>query len=547
MSTETQSSGIQIKTAEDGFFAGLNKSVSISAIVIVSVFLLWVVFSRENASNLLTGIQSSFNSNFGAWYLYVSVFYLIICLAVALWPKSGRVVLGKPDDKPEFSRFSWFSMMFGAGLGVGMLTYAVGEPIFHFQNNPDVITGAAEGMTESNIRPAFKWTLLHYGLTAWAIYGMVGLSMAFFSYNRGLPLTMRSGLKPLLGRHLSGPLGHIIDISAIIATITGVGYTIALGIKQFAFGLHNISGANWIIPQGGTEPVFLALIVCLVIILAASIFSAISGVGKGIKWLSNLNMSLSFFLLIFFAVFGAVSGALVFAAKHYGLAIVDYIMDFPRMSLSVWGGETASDGSCADTGCELGKWQGSWTIFYWAWWIAFAPFVGLFLARVSKGRTIREFVLGAMLAPALMCLVWFALAGGSAIYAELYGEANKSIFGSDLSAQLFQTINVILTEGSLSATIMSGIIVILLITYLVTSADSAILVITTIASGGNSTRRHTKHIVFWGLLLAAVVAILLKVGGLDALQAAMIIGALPFSVVVALMGISLVKALIQQK
>lgn len=547
MSTETKGSDIQIKTAETGFFKGLNKSVSISAIAIVILFLVWIIWERESASAVLGKIQTSFNSNFGGWYLYVSVFYLIVCLAVALWPKSGKVILGKPGEKPEFSRFSWFSMMFGAGLGVGMLTYAVGEPVFHFQNNPDVIKGTAEAMTESNIRPAFKWTLLHYGLTAWGIYGMVGLSMAYFSYNRGKPLTMRSGLSPLLGRHLSGPLGHVIDISAIIATITGVGYTIALGIKQFAFGLHNISGAKWIIPDGGTEPAFIALIFCLVIILAASISSAISGVGKGIKWLSNINMGLSFFLLIFFAVCGAFSGALIFAAKHYGLAIVDYIGDFPRMSLSVWGGETGTDGKCVDTGCKLGNWQGSWTIFYWAWWIAFAPFVGLFLARVSKGRTIREFVLGAMLAPALMCLVWFALAGGSAIYAELYGDANKTIFGSDLSAQLFQTINVILTEGSVAASLMSGIIVVLLITYLVTSADSAILVITTIASGGNSTRRYTKHIVFWGLLLAAVVAILLKIGGLDALQAAMIIGALPFSLVVALMGVSLILDLLRRR
>lgn len=547
MSEKTNGSDLHIKTADTGFFKGLNKSVSLSAILIVFVFLLWVVVARENASGVLVGIQSAFNANFGAWYLYISVFYLILCLGLAIWPKSGKVVLGKAGEKPEFSRFSWFSMMFGAGLGVGMLTYAVGEPVFHFQNNPDVIIGTAEAMAESNIRPAFKWTLLHYGLTAWCIYGMVGLSMAFFSYNEGLPLTMRSGLKPLLGDRLSGPLGHIIDITAIIATITGVGYTIALGIKQFAFGLHNISGAKWIIPEGGSEPEFIALILCLIVILAASISSAISGVGKGIKWLSNVNMGLSFFLLLFFAVFGALSGALLFAAKHFGLAIFDYIADFPRISLSVWGGESAADGSCVDKGCELGKWQGSWTIFYWAWWIAFAPFVGLFLARVSKGRTIREFVLGAMIAPALMCLVWFVLAGGSAIYAELYGQANNSIFDSDLSAQLFQTINVILTEGSIAATFMSGVIVVLLITYLVTSADSAILVITTIASGGNASQRYIKHIVFWGCLLAVVVAILLKVGGLDALQAVMIIGALPFSVVVALMGVSLVKALRQIK
>ncbi len=546
MSAEMQQSIIDVKTETTGFFSGLNKAVSVAAIVTTVLFLLWVSISDE-ADNVLSAIQSAFNSIFGGWYLYVSVFYLVVCLALALWPRSGKIVLGKVGEKPEFSTFSWFSMMFGAGLGVGMLTYAVGEPVFHFADNPDVIRGLASSASEDNIRSAFKFTLLHYGLTAWGIYGMVGLSLAYFSYNRDLPLTIRSGLSPLFGRALSGPLGHIVDITAIVATITGVGYTIALGVKQFAFGLHNISGAQWIIPQGATEPVLFALLLCLGVILIASTLSAISGVGKGIKWLSNINMGLSFFLLIFFAVFGAVSGALIFGAKHYGLAIFDYVTDFPGMSLSIWGGEKAADGSCLDVGCKLGVWQGGWTILYWAWWIAFAPFVGLFLARVSRGRTVREFVTGAMLAPSLMCLVWFTLAGGSAIHAELYGEANGSILGSDLSAQLFQTINVILSEGSIGALLMSLIIVILLITYLVTSADSAILVITTIASGGNAHTRHTKHIIFWGLMLAAVVGILLKVGGLDALRAAMLIGALPFSAVVALMAISLIIAVVRTR
>lgn len=546
MSTDAHTPIIVVKTETSGFFSGLNKAVSIASIAITIMFLVWVSLS-DKAGSILGAIQSTFNSVFGGWYLYVSVFYLLVCLAAALWPRSGKIVLGQPGDTPEFSRFSWFSMMFGAGLGVGMLTYAVGEPVFHFANNPDVIKGLATGATESNVRPAFKWTLLHYGLTAWGIYGIVGLSLAYFAYNRGLPLTIRSGLTPLFGKSLSGPLGHIVDITAIVATITGVGYTIALGVKQFAFGLHNISGAKWIIPTGGTEPVFLALAICLVVILIASILSAMSGVGKGIKWLSNINMGLSLFLLVFFAVMGVFSGALFFGLKHYFLAIFDYIINFPSMSLSIWGGESGADGKCLDVGCELGNWQGGWTILYWAWWIAFAPFVGLFLARVSKGRTVREFVLGAMIAPSLMCLVWFALAGGTAIHAELNGSAGGSIIGSDLSAQLFETINVILTQGSLPALLMSVVIVILLITYLVTSADSAILVITTIASGGNSQARHTKHIFFWGVMLAAVVATLLKIGGLDALRAAMLIGALPFSFVVALMGISLLKALFQSK
>ncbi len=550
MSSETAEQEFEIKVATSGFFKGLNKSVAVSAIVLTVVFLAWVLLSAS-AGDKLTSIQLLFSKIFGAWYIYVSAFYLLTCLALALWPRTAKVNLGQPGEKPEFSRFSWFSMMFGAGLGVGMLTYAVGEPVFHFQDNPDVIKGLATGLAEDNVRPAFKWTLLHYGLTAWAIYGTVGLAMAYFSYNRGLPLTIRSGLQPLFGKTLSGPIGHVVDITAIIATITGVGYTIALGVKQFAFGMHNVTGANWIIPDGASEPILLSLLLALAIIMFASILSAISGVGKGIKWLSNINMSLSIFLLLFFAVLGAFSGALLFGAKHYVLAIYDYIIALPSMSFTVWGEGTAQfldDGSkvCANTECTLATWQGPWTILYWAWWIAFAPFVGLFLARVSRGRSIREFVLGAMIMPSLMCLVWFALAGGSAIFAELSGKAKGSIVGSDLSAQLFETINVLLSSGSMAASFMSVIIVILLITYLVTSADSAILVISTIASGGKPSRSK-KHVVFWGMLLSAVVGVLLAAGGLGALRAAMLIGALPFSLVVALMAISLIKALIQGK
>lgn len=539
MSTSSTPAPQVIKTSQSGFFKGLSKPVVLSAVTITGLFLMWVILS-DNAGVILTRVQTTASSVFGAWYMYVAAFYMLLCLGLAIWPNSGKIVLGQQGDQPEFSRFSWFSMMFGAGLGVGMLTYAVGEPVFHFKDNPDVIKGLATSIAEDNVRPAFKWTLLHYGLTAWAIYGLVGLVMAYFSYNRQMPLTIRSGLKPLLGRHFGGPLGHVIDITAIIATITGVGYTIALGVKQFAFGLHNISGANWIIPSGASEPVLGALLLCLFVIIAASTLSAISGVGKGIKWLSNVNMGLSVFLLLFFAIFGAVSGALIFAFKHYFIAIFDYIVAMPAMSFEVWGKNGNVTNAAGDNvSGALAAWQGGWTILYWAWWIAFAPFVGLFLARVSRGRTIREFVIGAMLAPSLMCLLWFVLAGGSALYAELYGNAGGAIVNGDLSAQLFETVNVILSKGSVAATLMSVVIVILLITYLVTSADSAILVITTIASGGAKRRRAIPQIVFWGAVLAAVVGVLLAAGGLDALRAAMLIGALPFSFVVALMGISL--------
>lgn len=559
MSSSSEQSDIQIRTFDRGFFTGLNPVVTLASLLLTVLFLVWVIFD-PNAGGTLTSWQKSVGNLFGRWYIYVAAFYLIVCLILALYPKFGRVKLGKPEDEPEFSRFSWFAMMFGAGLGVGMLTFAVAEPIYHIKDNPDVILGLASGVDANNtvfldnVRPAFKWTLLHYGLTAWGIYGLVGMAMAYFSYNRGLPLSMRSGLQPLFGKALSGPLGHLVDISAIVATITGVGYTISLGVTQFSFGVSEITNADWLMTSveqtdgsSKEEPAIIALLLSLGIIMIASTLSAISGVGKGIKWLSNLNMGLSFFLLLFFAVFGAASGALGFAAKHYVLAIWDYLYSIISLSFTYWGenGNLTNDLN-ENVSKELSDWQKPWTILYWAWWIAFAPFVGLFLARVSKGRTIREFVFGAMMLPSLMCLVWFVLAGGSALFAELNGDANGAILTAHYSNQLYETANVILTEGSASALFMLSVIVVLLVTYLVTSADSAILVITTIASGGIVKDRKNGQTIFWGILLGLVVGVLLLVGqgGVDAIKAAMLIGALPFSFVVALMGIALMKDLL---
>ena len=549
MSAGTSSSDINVKIETSGLFKGLNKTVCLTSVLIVLALIVWVGLNKDNAAETLGDINGWVSSVFGAWYVYIAAFYLIICLSLAIWPRTGRVKLGQENEKPEFSNFSWFSMMFGAGLGVGMLTYAVAEPVIHFRNNPDVIKGAVVGATEANVRPALKWAIFHYALIPWAMYGILGMVTGYFAYNRGMPLSMRSGLQPIFGKALSGWLGHFVDVAAIIATISGVGYTIGLGVKQFAFGVHNLTGMNSILGAETNEPVILALLACLLIIMLASTLSAISGVGKGIKWLSNTNMVLSFALLLFFAIIGATSGALVFAVKHFFLAIWDYMAGLPVDSLTLWSGGSSKivDGAslCLDTSCELSKWQG-WTVFYWAWWIAFAPFVGLFLARVSRGRSIREYVLGAMIVPSLMCLVWFALAGGSAIHAELFSGAAGDIIGADDSNKLYKTVGAILSEGSALLPLMTSIIVVLLITYLVTSADSAILVLTTIASGGQTTTRNIQHILFWAILLAIVISVLIVVGGVGALGSVMLIGALPFSVVMALMGIGLVKDLLSR-
>ncbi|MEX0309979.1 MAG: BCCT family transporter, partial [Tateyamaria sp.] len=432
-----------------------------------------------------------------------------------------------------------FSMMFGAGIGVGMLTWAVAEPVYHFQTNPDVIQGFVEGSSAETIRTAYKWSFVHWGLGAWACYAIAGLALGFFCYRRGLPLTMRSSLTPLFGKSLSGPLGTVIDIVAVVATILGVAQTLGFGVEQFVAGLTRI-GIGGLTNDGGTANTT-GVIVAILVIMGASTLSALSGVGKGIKWLSNLNMGLSIFLLTFFLLFGST----FFGLQALFVGIWDYVITLPETLFTVW----RSDGVEGSVATQLEGWQGAWSVFYWAWWIAFAPFVGLFLARISKGRTIREFVLGAIIVPSLMCFVWFTWAGGTAIDLELNGGADGVILGASDGDKIFAMVVHML--GAALGWGMSLIIVILLMTYLVTTADSAVLIVNTINAAGDEGPKAKPHIYFWGAALGLVVAALLIAGaseadpkgGLKAIQTAMVIGAFPFSIVMVLQGIALIKAI----
>jgi choline/glycine/proline betaine transport protein len=417
-----------------------------------------------------------------------------------------------------------------------MLTFATAEPMFHWGSNPDTIRGLTEGSSAENVRSAYVWSFTHWGLAAWASYAVVGLSLAFFAYRRNLPLTIRSALAPIFGERLSGTLGHVIDIVAVVATVLGVAQTLGFGVEQFVAGLSRIGFGDWLYTataDGGQKTSTAAIIFALLIIMGASTLSALSGVGKGIKWLSNINMGLSFFLLLFFLAFGST----FFGLQALVVGIFDYLVSIPQNIFTVW----VSDGVDGSEAAQLAGWQGGWTIFYWAWWIAFAPFVGVFLARISKGRTIREYVLGALVIPSFMCFVWFAIVGGTAIDLELSGEAAGAISGAASSDQLFATLAVILNENL--AWIMSLIVVVLLLTYLVTSADSAVLIINTINAAGDEGPKARPHILFWGAALALVVGALIIAGGLGAIQTAMVIGALPFSAVMVLMGLALIKAI----
>ncbi|MGB2421392.1 MAG: BCCT family transporter, partial [Porticoccaceae bacterium] len=467
MGQSNSSQSVSINVQQSGFYQGFNRTVAAMPKVIIIALILWVGLSPERAGEQLLVMQNWSTSSFGGWYIYVTAFFTLACLVLALWPRTGKVVLGQPDEQPEFSLFTWLSMMFGAGIGIGMLTYSTAEPIFHFAANPDTIQGLSTGLAEDNVRNAYKWALLHYGFTPWACYGVVGISLGYLSYSRGLPLTIRSGLQPLFGQAMSGWLGHMVDIAAILATLIGLGVTIGYGVSQFASGIFNISAMQWIVDEAG-KPTLAAQITGLVIIVSASCLSALSGLQRGIKWLSNINMGLSIFLVLFFVLFGAT----LFAAKSFVYAIWDYLIALPAMSTTVWNNPDT------EVGAALQSWQGAWNIFYWAWWIAFAPFVGLFLARVSRGRTVREYVMGAMVIPSLICLTWFTFIGATAIDLELSGVAQGAIVNADISAQLFKTINLMLSPEL--AVALSVVVVTLLLTFLVTSADSGILIINTL-------------------------------------------------------------------
>jgi choline/carnitine/betaine transport len=521
---------LPIKTASRGFYDGFSREVTIPSKIIVSLLIMWAIFFPVSASETLTAANSTIISTFSGWYVYLVAFLMFTCFILALVPQAGSLRIGNPGEKPEFGRFSWFAMLFGAGIGIGMLTYSTGEPLAHFSNNPDIIRGLVDAQSAEAVRPAYIYTFLHWGFAAWGTYALVGLAIGYVAYRRNLPLTIRSGLAPLFGLHLSGRWGHIVDIVAVVATILGVAVTMGFGVEQFVAGLARLGLGDWLLDPDGSSSA-MAVVLALVVLVGASTLSALSGVGRGIKWLSNLNMGLSFAILALFAVVGSGLGGL----RLLGVGLWDYLRTLIPNSLTLFdkGGPS---------GEALVQWQLDWSVFYWAWWIAFAPFVGMFIARISRGRTIREYVFGVILVPSLMCFVWMTMVGGTAIDLELSGAAQGSIVGAGISDQLFATLAVLLDPAV--AAVVSGLVVILLMTYLITSADSAILIVNTINGAGDSEGEHRHHILFWGVALAFVVGSMLILGGIDAIRITMIIGALPFSFVVAVMGVAILKAVV---
>ncbi|MGC1506434.1 MAG: BCCT family transporter [Sulfitobacter sp.] len=592
MSVKPPFTDLDINTQDDGFYEGYSLPIALISKISMVLLVLWALIFPLNAGAMLSTINSTLLLTFNTFYILAVGFFAFFLFIVAILPSTGTRVLGMDGQKPEFSNFSWFSMMFGAGLGVGLMTFATAEPIGLWGSNPVLLSTEIAPNSAEALQSGYRYTFAHYGFHAWAIYVVTGLSLAYYAYTRGMPLTIRSALTPLIGRFANGMFGHVIDVLGVVATILGVSVTIGFGVSQLVDGAYAITGAEWMMDTSGETPTATkaGLIAALVMIMGLSILSAVSGVGRGVKWLSNINLVLSFILLLTFVVAGSIG----FALTTYATAFVDYIINFISISFvaytpvsaeafaatvpasiaslpadalaTVYGGATNAWGSAAgfassltDAGITLSEadvaaayaagtegrlfnWQAGWTTFYWAWWIAFSPFVGLFLARISRGRTVREFVLGAVIAPALVCFAWMAILGGTAIDLELSGTANGAIVAASNSAKLFVTLEQMLSGGLLQALIV--MCVVLIMTFLVTSADSGILVMNTIMSGG-SEETGIKHRIIWGVILTLVIGTLLLAGGggLSALQNAMIIGALPFTIVMVGMVLSLIKAM----
>ncbi|MGM0693411.1 MAG: BCCT family transporter [Pseudomonadota bacterium] len=493
-----------------GPFRGLNRVVTTAASLLVGVWLMLGTFWTGAADQVLATARNAVGPTL-EWYYVALVTFL---LAVIVWLGTGRyrnVRLGGENERPEFGFPSWIAMLFAAGTGVGLIFWSIAEPITHFQGNPFT---SANG-TPAAAAAAMRLSFFHWGLHGWAIFSIVGLILAYFSYRKGLPLTIRSALYPLLGQRIFSWPGDLADTLAVFGTVFGVATTLGLGAAQMNTGLDQLTGF-------GVSLGHQLAIIAVVTLLAT--LSVVSGVRRGVRWLSIGNLWLSLLLLGFFLFFGPTAYLLSFLVQSTG----GYLQHL--VELSFWTNVTGDS-----------KWQQEWTVFYWGWWLAWSPFVGMFIARISRGRTLREFVFGVLLVPTLFSFVWIGLFGGTALHNELYGSGGISAaVATDVTLALYRTIELMPSGGF--AIGASAIATLLIATYFITSADSGTLVITTILAEGNPDPPVVPRIV-WGLGIGVLTGVLLAGGGVPTLQSAVVIAGMPFSLVILLMLVGLLRAL----
>ena len=495
---------------------------SVSAIGIMLFTFLTLAFQND-VEPLFVGLRDWLTGHLG-WFLLLSGnIFVLVCLGLIVSPL-GRIRLGGPDATPDFGYVGWFSMLFAAGMGIGLMFYGVSEPLSHYTAAFGGISPGADGVrtdwapldgAEGDVvearRLGMAATIFHWGLHPWAIYAVVALALALFSYNKGLPLTLRSAFYPIFGERVWGWPGHIIDILAVLATVFGLATSLGIGAQQAAAGLHFLFGLSTGNPM---------LILLIIVITLVAIVSVVRGLEGGVKVLSELNMGLAALLLLFVILVGplAILTGFFDNLMAYGRYLPELAMPFGR---------------------EDANFAGGWTAFYWAWWISWSPFVGMFIARVSRGRTVREFLIAVLIVPTFLSVLWMTAMGGTAI-GQVVNDGYTAVQDTALELQLFQ----MLTQLPLTG-ISSFIGIVLVVVFFITSSDSGSLVIDTIAAGGKTNAPVIQR-VFWASFEGAVAIALLLGGGLAALQAMAVSTGLPFTLVLLAACYAVVRGLMNE-
>lgn len=485
----------------------LNKKVFVSASSIIIALLLYTAFLPEQAQTLFNFMQASIVDN-GSWFYVLTVAFIFFFVIFLGFSRYGEIRLGPDHAIPDYSLMTWLSMLFAAGMGIGLMFFGVAEPLMHYLSPP-----TAEIGTVAAVQEAMKMTFFHWGIHAWAIYAIVALVLAYFSYRHNLPLTLRSALYPLIGEKIYQWPGHLVDIFAVVGTVFGVATSLGLGASQVNAGFSYLFGID-------VSTFNQIIIMCAITLLA--VISVATGLDKGVRRLSEVNMVLAIILLMLVFILGPT----VFLLQAYLQNIGEYLADIVHNTFNLFAYKKTN-------------WIGGWTIFYWGWWLAWAPFVGLFIARISRGRTIREFIIGVMLIPTVFTLFWMTVFGNSAI--DLVYNQGVSELGDMVSKDSSVALFVFLENFPLTS-VLSFFSVLMIVIFFVTSCDSGAMVVDMLCSHGKNDTPLWQR-VYWAVGIGIVAAILLLVGGLNALQTMTIASALPFAIVLILAIVGLIKAL----
>lgn len=488
----------------------VNWPVFIISGVGILAIALWAIFAPDNAADTLAGIVAWVSKNFGWFYIVTATVAVLFMLYIAI-SRTGQIKLGPDHAKPQFGLFSWASMLFAAGIGIDLLFFSVAEPVAQYYGPP---TGDAE--TIEAARQAVVFTLFHYGVTGWALYALMGMAFGYFAYRLNMPLTIRSALYPIIGKRIHGPAGEAVEIAAMLGTVFGVATSLGIGVVQLNYGLRVLFGVD----ESTSWQIAL-----IVVAVSVAIASAVSGVDKGIRRLSELNVGLAICLMLYILV----TGRTAFLFDALVMNVGEYVSKFPSMTMDTY----------AFSGAQ--EWLNSWTLFFWAWWVAWAPFVGLFLARISRGRSLRQFVVGTLTIPFLFVLMWVSVFGNSALDLVINGDSEFGQTALDYPERAFY----LLLEQYPAPMMVAAIASLIGLLLYITSADSAALVMSNFTSKITDTQQDGKKWtrIFWAVVVGVLTISMLYVGGIPTLQSATIVMGLPFAFVIYLVMYGLFKSL----